>query len=233
MEDARSELYNSSHPLTRWTVFEWLESKTWPSEALFYRIKWYVVKQFLTSCKCSSVCLANKHQMKLEKMLITKLPGLFFTFGKNHLCNKTISDETYLKIECFFPKGRSETSRFRWAKTYFEWDQISQNDTILNSCSPYHTIKRNILLKYFGHFKSKYRKDEDIYLNTSFHIPMDIYISIYICIFKCTNYSVERGTQNRNRSHRIFFRYIITMTLQGNCISFHWLRLCLLFLKIS
>ena len=43
--------------------------------------------------------------MKLEKMLITKLPGLFFTFGKNHLCNKTISDETYLKIECFSQKA--------------------------------------------------------------------------------------------------------------------------------
>lgn len=131
----------------------------------------------------------------------------------------------------FFLKGGYETSRFRWAKTYFEWDQISQNDTILNSCSPYHTIKRNILLKYFVHFESKYRKDEDIYLNTSFHIPMDIYLYIYI--FKCTNYSVERGTRNPSRSHRIFFRYIITMTWQGNCISFHWLRLCLLFLEIS
>ena len=30
------------------------------------------------------------------------------------------------------------------------------------------------------HFESKYRKDEDIYLNTSFHIPMDIYLYIYI-----------------------------------------------------
>ena len=83
----------------------------------------------------------------------------------------------------FFPEGGSETSSFRWAKTYFEWDQISQNDTIFNSCSPYHTIKRNILLKYFGHFESKYRKDEDIYLNTSFHIPMYIYLYIYIYIY--------------------------------------------------
>ena len=83
----------------------------------------------------------------------------------------------------FFPEGGSETSSFRWAKTYFEWDQISQNDTILNSCSPYHTIKRNILLKCFGHFESKYRKDEDIYLNTSFHIPMYIYLYIYIYMY--------------------------------------------------
>ena len=33
------------------------------------------------------------------------------------------------------------------------------------------------------HFESKYRKDEDINLNTSFHIPMDIYLYIYIYIY--------------------------------------------------
>ena len=34
-----------------------------------------------------------------------------------------------------------------------------------------------------GTLKVNIEKDEDIYLNTSFHIPMDIYLYIYIYIY--------------------------------------------------
>ena len=43
--------------------------------------------------------------MKLEKMLINKLPGLFLHLVKITCVIKTISDETYLKIECFSQKA--------------------------------------------------------------------------------------------------------------------------------